>query len=394
MILFWHHHYSVQQEEVGNSLFMYRHHDLLRSHVLGNVKQLAKEVTIDPAMLLHLNGYLNSRQAPDENYAREFQELFTIGKGNDSHYTENDVIACARVLTGWRITTNPVAVYLDTSAHDTSPKTFSSFYNNTVIAGSSNGMQELDALVDMIFATTEASKFFCRKIYKWFVYYEIDEDIEMNVIAPLATILRNNNYDVKPMLSALFKSEHFFDTLNQACYIKSPFDILVGTLREFDVPFPAYTDYATGYPLFNSIYETAAGMQQDLFQPPDVSGYAAYTQEPMNYELWVNSNSLPRRADYTDALVNDSVIDVRAFANNSSNPADPDQLVADVTTLLLRYPLSVSSRNYVKRTFLLNNTTDNTLWTNAWNSNNVPVINSSLNEMFRFIMNLPEFHLC
>ena len=394
MVLFWQHHYSVQQEEVGHAGFLYRHHNLLRTNVLGNVKQLAKDVTIDPAMLLHLNGYLNSRQAADENYSREFQELFTIGKGTDSGFTEDDVIAAARVLTGWRVTYNPVGVFQDADAHDTSSKTFSPFYNNTVITGSSNAQLELDALVDMIFATTEASKFICRKIYKWFVYYEIDEQTETNVISPLAEILRNSNYEIKPMLSALFKSEHFFDTLNQACYIKSPFDILVGTMREFNIPFPAYTDYATGYPLFFSIYQNAAIMQQDLFQPPDVSGYPAYTQEPMQYELWVNSNSLPRRADFTDSLIADQLIDVQAFANYSSNPADPDQLINDVTGLLLRYPLSVSSKNYVKTNFLLNNTTDNSIWTNAWNTNNTTVINSSLSEMFRFIMNLPEFHLC
>ena len=394
MVLFWQHHYSVQQEEVSNSAFLYRHHNLLRTNALGNIKQLAKDITIDPAMLLHLNGYLNSRQAADENYAREFQELFTIGKGTDSGFTENDVIAAARVLTGWRVSYDPVGSYLDASAHDTTSKSFSSFYNNTVITGSSNGEQELDELVNMIFATTEAAKFICRKIYKWFVYYEIDEQTELNVISPLAEILRTNNYEIKPVLSALFKSEHFFDTLNQACYIKSPFDILVGTMREFNVPFPAYTDYANGYPLFYSVYQNAAIMQQDLFQPPDVSGYPAYTQEPMQYELWVNSNSLPRRADFTDSLVNDQLIDVRAFANYSSNPADPDQLVTDVTALLLRYPLSDNSKNYVKVNFLLNNTTDNTVWSNAWNSNNNAIINTSLSNMFRFIMNLPEFHLC
>ncbi|MEP6673790.1 MAG: DUF1800 domain-containing protein [Ferruginibacter sp.] len=394
MVLFWHHHYSVQQEEVGDSAFLYRHHSLLRTNVLGNVKTLAKAVTIDPAMLLHLNGYLNSRQAPDENYAREFQELFTIGKGTDSGFTENDVIAAARVLTGWRVKSNPVGSFMDPSAHDTGSKTFSSFYNNTVITGSTNPTQELDTFVDMIFATTEASKFICRKIYKWFVYYNIDDNTELNVITPLATILRNNNYEIKPVLSALFKSEHFFDTLNQACYIKSPFDILAGTLREFDINFPPYTDYLNGYPLFESLFENAAAMQQELFQPPDVSGYAAYVQDPMNYELWVNSNSLPRRADFTDGLINDRMIDVKAFASYSGNPADPNQLIADITALLLRYPLSVNSKNYIKTKFLLNNTTDDTIWTNAWNSNNNVVITASLNEMFRFIMNLPEFHLC
>jgi uncharacterized protein (DUF1800 family) len=394
MILFWHHHYSVQKEEVNNSTLLYRHHNLLRSHVLGNVKQLARDVTIDGAMLIHLNGFLNSKQAPDENYAREFQELFTIGVGNDSHYTENDVIAAARVLTGLRIQEDTMNVYFDSGSHDTASKSFSSFYNNTTVAGSSDGLQELNAFVDMIFATDEAAKFFCRKIYKWFVYYDIDDETETNVIAPLADILKTNNYDVKPMLSALFKSEHFYDTANQACYIKNPFDILAGTLREFNVPFPPYTDYVNGCPVFNSIYSAAAGMQMDLFQPPDVAGYTPYVQDPMNYELWVNSNSLPRRADYTDALVNGNVIDVRAFANYSTNPADPDQLVSDVSSLLLRYPLSDNSKNYIKRNFLLNNSADNTIWTNAWNNNNTTVIKDSLDKMFRFIMNLPEFHLC
>ena len=393
MVLFWHHHYAVQQEEVANPQMMYRHHHLLRSNVMGNVKTLAREITIDPAMLYHLNGYLNSRLAADENYSREFQELFTIGLGNDAHFTENDVIAAARVLTGWRVRTNPLESYVDASAHDTGSKSFSSFYGNRIIAGS-DAATELQSLVDMIFDTQEAARFFVRKIYRFFVYYEIDAATETGVIEPLAAILRSNNYEVKPMLETLFKSEHFYDVINQACFIKSPLDILTGTLREFNVPFPAYTDYATGYPLFFSIYNNAATMQLDLFQPPDVNGYAAFVQGPMHYELWVNSNSLPRRADYTDALVNDGVIDVRGFANYSTDPSNPDTLIDDVTALLLRYPLSTASRTYVKTRFLLNNTTDNSAWTNAWNSNNTTVINASLKNMFLFLMNLPEFHLC
>lgn len=394
MVLFWHHHFSVKEGEVENAQFLYRHHALLRSNMLGNFRDLVKQVSIDPAMLVHLNGYVNSKQAPDENYARELQELFTVGRGPDSLYTESDVITAARVLTGWRINVDPLNSYFDVSAHDMGSKTFSAFYSNTTIAGSGNDNQELDALVDMIFGTTEAAKFICRKLYRWFVYYDIDDATEQAVITPMANILQSNNYEIKPALSTLLKSEHFFDQLNQACYIKTPFDMVVGTLREFNVSFPAYTNYTTGYPLFYSLYQNAADMQQDLFQPPDVAGWPSYYQDPMYYELWVNSNSLPRRADFTDALVNDAVIDLRAFANYSSNPADPNQLVTDVTTLLLRYPLSLNSKNYVKTHFLLNNTTDDTIWTNAWNGNNTTVINSSLKEMFKFLMNLPEFHLC
>jgi uncharacterized protein (DUF1800 family) len=394
MVLFWHHHFSVMESEIDNAQFLYRHHHLLRSNVLGSFKLLVREVTIDPAMLIHLNGYLNSRQAPDENYARELQELFSIGKGNDSLYTENDVIAAARVLTGWRVNSIPLGSYLDASAHDTGAKTFSAFYNNTTINGSTDPNQELDALMDMLFNTTEAARFICRKLYKWFVYYDIDDSTEAEVIIPMADVLRNNNFQVKAALDVLFKSEHFFDILQQACYIKNPFDMIVGTLREFNVPFPPYTDYTNGYPLFYSLYNNAAEMQQQLFQPPDVSGWPSYYQEPMHYELWVNSNSLPKRADFTDALVNDAVIDVRAFAGNTSNPADPNQLISDVTALLLRYPLSPDSKTYVKTHFLTNNTTDDTIWTNAWNSNNTAVINTSLNNMFKFLMNLPEYHLC
>lgn len=394
MVLFWHHHYAVQESETGNAAYLYRHHNLLRSNSLGNVKTLAREVTIDPAMLVHLNGYLNSKQAPDENYARELQELFTIGIDAGTSYSENDVIAAARVLTGWRIVDNPLGSYLSAGEHDTGSKTFSSFYNNTTIAGSTNPSQELDALMNMIFNNAEAAKFIVRKLYRWFVYYDIDDATEVNVITPLAAVLRSSNYEIKPVLSTLFKSEHFFDTLNQACYIKTPFDIIIGTLREFNVSFPAYTNYTTGYPLFYSLYERAAEMQMQLFQTPDVSGWPSYHQQPMHYELWVNSNSLPKRAGYTDSLINENVLDVRAFAGYSSNPSDPDQLLNDVTALLLRYPLSAASKTYVKTKLLLNNTTDNSVWTSAWNSNNASVIDPALKELFKFLMNLPEYHLC
>jgi uncharacterized protein (DUF1800 family) len=394
MVLFWHHHFSVQKEEVDISTFLYRHHDLLRRNVLGNVRQLTKDVTIDPAMLIHLNGYLNSKLAPDENFARELQELMTVGKGIDSAYTEHDVIEAARVLTGWRIDLATMTSFLDAKSHDTGNKTFSAFYNNTTIAGSANGLQEIDQFINMIFSAPEAAKFICRKLYKWFVYYEIDDSTESDVITPLADILRNNNYEIKPVLEALFKSEHFFDPLNQACYIKSPLDLVVGSLREFGVVVPPYTDYTNGYPFFYAVYKKAAEMQLDLFQPPDVSGWPSYYQEPMQYELWINSNSLPKRADYTNGLIKDNVLDLKMVAGYSSNPADPNQLVDDTIAYLLRYPLSANSKAYIKNNFLINNSGDDTVWTNAWNSNNTSVIKNSLDKMFEFLMNLPEYHLC
>ncbi|HRE52295.1 MAG TPA: DUF1800 domain-containing protein [Flavitalea sp.] len=394
MVMFWHHHFSVQREEVNNATHLYRHHNLLRNNVLGNVRELAKKVTVDPAMLLHLNGYLNSKRAPDENYARELQELFTVGKGNDSLYTESDVIEAAKALTGWRIHNTTLTAYLNTEEHDMSTKRFSAFYHNATITGSANGSQEVDQLIDMIFSTTESARFICRKLYKWFVYYDIDAFAESNVIAPLAEILRQNDFQVSAALSVLLKSEHFFDKQNQACYIKSAFDFVAGALRELDISIPAYTDYENGYPLFDSICERAAQMQQDLFQPPDVSGWPSYYQEPMYYELWVNSNTLPRRAAFTDALIEDGLVDLRGLAQRSANPADPNQLISDLCELLLRYPLSSNSRNYIKTNFLLEPSGNDSSWTNTWNAGSAAVINEKLGNALRFIMNLPEFHLC
>jgi uncharacterized protein (DUF1800 family) len=394
MVLFWHHHFSVQKENVGDFRFLYMHHNLLRTKCLGNVKELVRDVCIDPAMLFHLNGFLNSKRAPDENFARELQELMTVGKGNASGYTENDVIEAARVLTGWRVTISPVAgSYLEASEHDAGNKTFSAFYNNTVITGSNSGPQEVNALVNMIFNAEETARFICRKLYKWFVYYDIDETTELNVITPMANALRTANFDVKPALALLLKSEHFFDVQNQACYIKSPFDFIVGAIREMNIPFPPVTDYQNGYPKFNAIYNDAARMQQRLFEPPDVSGWPSYYQDPMFYELWVHSNSLPKRAAYTNNLVNSGVIDVRAIVNATSNPALPDVLINDVTERLLRYPLSAASKTYTKNRFLTNNGADS-VWTTLWNSGNNAAIETALKALFEFLMNLPEYHLC
>ena len=394
MVLFWHHHFSVQKENVGDFRFLYMHHNLLRVNALGNVKQLVRDVCIDPAMLFHLNGFLNSKRAPDENFARELQELMTVGKTGTQSYTENDVIEAARVLTGWRVNITPVpGAYLEASEHDMGTKTFSSFYNNTVIAGSASGSQEVDALVDMIFNADETAYFICRKLYRWFVYYEIDETIEANVIAPMAAAFKAANFNIKPALSLLLKSEHFFDVQNQACFIKSPFDFIVGAIRELNIPFPPVSDYQNGYPKFAAVYNDAARMQQVLFEPPDVSGWPSYYQDPMFYELWVHSNSLPKRAAYTDNLVNSGIIDVRAIVNSTSNPSLPDVLMNDVTALLLRYPLSASSKTYTKNRFLTNNGPDSA-WTTLWNSGNNTVVNTALKDLFLFLMNLPEYHLC
>ena len=226
MTLFWHNHFATETQVYRDPIFGYNHHQMLRENSLGDFKALVKKITVDPAMLVYLNGEKNTNRAPDENYARELQELFTLGKGEDSGYTEIDVQQAARVLTGWRVNRTSFTSYFNPNLHDSDDKTFSSFFGNKKITGKSGaaGADELDELLDMIFSEEEVSKYMCRKLYRWFVYYDIDAAAETNVIEPLATIFRNNNYQIKPVLSALFKSQHFFDVVNRGCLIKSPVD--------------------------------------------------------------------------------------------------------------------------------------------------------------------------
>ncbi|HET9279099.1 MAG TPA: DUF1800 domain-containing protein, partial [Flavitalea sp.] len=251
MVLFWHNHFSTETADIGRAIWCYQNNIILRQYALGNFKQFVKAITLDTGMLRYLNGYLNTNTAPDENYSRELQELFTLGKENKPNYTEDDVKQAARVLTGWRIDNNTNTVLFQANRHDTGNKQFSTFYNNTVVTGKTGalgGEQELDAMLDMIFAkAVEVSEFMVRKLYRWFCYYSIDPTTETNVIQPLAKIFRDSNWEIKPVLSTLFKSEHFFDALNQGCLIKSPLDLTVGLCREFGMVFPPASDVVNSY---------------------------------------------------------------------------------------------------------------------------------------------------
>jgi uncharacterized protein (DUF1800 family) len=415
MTLFWANHFGTETNDINVSHFVYNHHNLLRQSCLGNFKTLVKNVTIDCGMLRYLNGYLNTASAPDENYGRELQELFTIGKdpvSNLSPYTEDDVKKAAKVLTGWRINNSTFVSYFDPTKHDVTNKQFSSFYNNTTITGRTGaaGANETDDLLTMIFNKNEVSKFICRKIYRWFVYYTIDDIIEANVIEPLATIFRNNNYEIKPVLIALLKSEHFFDAANQGCQIKSPVDQVVSCLREFGVVFPnSVSEYADAYGMWNYIRNWFASMAQDIGDPPNVSGWPPYYQAPQFYEIWINSDTLPKRNRFTDTMITNGytrngkkiIIDAVSFTKTLSNPGDPNVLIDDALSILYRAPLSSQSKQTIKQQILLSNQAQDYYWTNAWsayiadptNQANFNVVNNRLKNFYQYLMNLSEYQL-
>jgi len=413
--LFWANHFGTETTDINNAHYVYRHHNLLRQNGLGNFKQLIKDITVDTGMLVYLNGYLNTAAAPDENYGRELQELFTIGKdpvNNLAPYTEDDVKKAAKVLTGWRNNGTTFTSYFDPTRHDTTNKQFSSFYNNTIITGrtGTNGALETDDLITMIFSKNDVSKFIVRKLYRWFIYYKIDAATEINVIEPLATIFRDNNYNIQPVLNTLFKSEHFFDLLNQGCIIKSPVDQIISCLREFNVVFPnGTTEYADAYVMWNYIYNWGVSMNQSIGDPPNVSGWPSYYQAPQFHELWINSDTLPKRNRFTDTMIQTGftrnnkriIINGVAFTQTLPNPSDPNALIDDALAVLYRMQLSTATKQTIKQQILLSNQIQDFYWTNAWNAyladptnvSNFNVVNNRLKSFYQYLMNLSEYQL-
>ncbi|MCX6290803.1 MAG: DUF1800 domain-containing protein [Bacteroidetes bacterium] len=412
MTLFWSNHFSTESYAVNDARYSYSTNALCRQYALGNFKTLTKLITLDSGMLKYLNGYLNTNTAPDENYGRELQELFTVGKDANGvpFYSQSDVIAAAHVLTGYRINSATIASYFDSTRHDTANKTFSSFYGNTVITGQSgaNGANELDDLLTMIFSTNEVALFICRKLYRFFVYYEIDAATETNVIQPLATIFRNNNYDILPVLSALLSSEHFFDPLNRGCIIKAPVDILIAMCRDYNVVFPNSSNIIAQYTMWFKMAQYLAIISQNVGDPPNVAGWAAYYQEPGYHELWINSDSLPKRNQFTDAMIytgitgsgNTIIVDVVAYTAALTTPDDPDLLIQEVIDRHYSEDVSNTVKSYLKN-ILLSGQASNSYWTNAWNDylgspTNMTYYNivlTRLQAMYKYIMDLSEYQL-
>lgn len=233
--LFWHNHFVVGNSTIAHREYIY--YSLLRKYAFGNFKELTKAITIDTSMLLYLSGAENTKNAPNENYSRELLELFTIGKGplvgpgDYTNYTEEDVVEIAKVLTGWQVAKisndNALVAQFSESRHTLGEKKLSHRFNNKII--SENGENEYKDLIDVIFQNDECSRFIIRKLYRFFIKSEISEDIEINIIEPLAKVLRDSNFEIVTALKILLKSEHFFNSIS--CMIKSPIDLIMTATR-------------------------------------------------------------------------------------------------------------------------------------------------------------------
>jgi uncharacterized protein (DUF1800 family) len=423
MTLFWHNHFASSWSVVNDTRYMYKQNVLLRKNALGNFKTLTREISIDPAMLRYLNGNQNRVGAAQENFARELQELFTIGKGpeisagNYTTYTEDDVRAAAKVLTGWTDNQTTVTSSFALNRHDTSDKQFSSAYQNKIIKGRNTataGTDELNDLLDMIFSQTATSEYICRKLYRFFVNFEVTAAIEQQVIVPLGKTLRDNNFEIKPVLRQLLGSTHFFDNNIIGCIIKTPLDLIVGMVRQMQLTLPnPSTQVGYYYSYFDQLRNLAANLQMDVFELPNVAGWSVYYQEPLFYQIWINSATMPPRANLGNTLiggwkltnpVNGNVtfltFDSVAFLQQFPNPEDPTKVIDNFTQNFFAIDLTSDQKDELLSTVLLPNLPAYE-WTVEWNdfmktpndTQKKALIKAKLDALVKYMMLIAEYQI-
>ena len=362
MVMFWNNHFGMGG--FGLPKLRYRYYSLYREFATGNFRELVKRMAVDPYMLRFLNGYENTAANPNENFAREILELFTIGRGPEvgvgdyTNYTEQDVTELARVFTGWRIryinSTVPdqgPEVYFVPNRHDTGTKTLSARFDNAVIENA--GDQEYANAIDVIFTKDEVARFICRKLYRHFVFYDITPWIDRTVIQPLADILIANDYNIKPALRALLTSRHFYWGTFVGAQIKTPLEYAMTLTRP-----TGFLDQGSVYDNYraaNQVYRHCRDTGMDLLSPPNVAGWPAYYQAPSFHELWLNSSTLQERNRFAQRATSRGFywdgdrydVNWLPVVNAFNDPFEAREVVREMAKLLLSRGLKAEQTDYL-----------------------------------------------
>lgn len=385
---------------------LYDYLSILDQYKLGNFEELAFKISTANSMLYYLDNNTNDKDSPNENYARELLELFTIGKGPQigpgdyTNYQEHDVQMAAKVLTGFKAKYNRTNIdpdlnipmgYAKFNKHDTTDKTFSSAFGNHTITGAvdANDMyRELQDMITMIFDQDETARFICRKIYRYYVSRNITPEIETDIINPLATTFRDNNYNLQMVLEQLFKSEHFYDKDDSdnndeiiGALIKSPMEMLLQTLTYLKMPVPdPFTQPWDHYHNFyhkwaDDIFLALAG--QKLLEPQVVAGYPAHYQGPTYDRNWFSSSTIIVRYKLYEMLklgkkvltggnIGGVKFDVAPFiSTHISTPNDATILINELVADLFPEPISTARFDYLKDDILLDGLSD-LAWHFTW----------------------------
>ena len=376
--LFWHNYFATAQSKVFYPQAMYQQNSIFREYGLGNFKELLRQVTFGPAMMIWLDIHQSKDVEPNENFPRELLELFTMGVDN---YTQDDIVEAARAFTGYRTDGVETNYSFEEAAgsgwwwdewHDFDSKTF---LGQT---GHWNG----DDIINIIMEQDATAVHICTRLYKWFVYQNVDE----TVVNEMANILRNNDYNIATVLYFLFSTEHFYDENFRGADIQNPLTLMQGLIRkcgmeEFDfsiVSFIHSQEFLGMLPL----------------EPPDVSGWPGYRS-------WINSITLPVRKVQASSVITgqspwgnfDVTTNVRALAQSMYDQNEEgyasEQIVRKLGFLFFGNPLSENLEDRMLSVLLdgaepydwaINAPPNNPQW-------------DRMRDLMVYIMRVPEFQL-
>jgi uncharacterized protein (DUF1800 family) len=261
MALFWHNHFTSSLQKVKSPQLMQRQNALLRAGALGNLRDLTLAIAQDPAMLIYLDNTSNRKQAPNENFARELLELFTLGEG---HYTEEDVKQAARAFTGWHVDRGEGSYQFLPARHDYGVKQFLGR------RGDFDGEQ----IIEILFEQPQTAAYIVEKLWREF----ISPTPDAREVERLSALFREENYELKPLMRALLLTPALRDPAHRGALVKSPVELTVGTVRTFGLPI-ADTRQLVRY---------GRELGQDILDPPNVKGWPGGN-------AWIDSNTLLAR---------------------------------------------------------------------------------------------------
>lgn len=485
VVLFLHTHFTMRTEKVNNTRALYFQNQLFRQFALDalnadadvNFKTLTVKASVDNAMLELLDGRLNVKGSFNENYARELLELYSIGRGLEAAppptsgeegdygvYTEEDVKTAARILTGWDFDDEFSNIDPDTnlprgkvkgsnanaSAHDndaSKPKKFSNRFVSTLYPDNTitpdpltmpagvptleSALDEITKLINLIYEQEETAKNICRKIYRFYVWAPHTNaetlPIEADIIAEMADTFRDGGFKIQPVIENLLRSQHFYDAAGGVTddafggLIKSPIDLVIGTLKFFNIQLP---DLATQtdqyYEATGEILSHVVDQGMNFYNPYDVAGYEAYHQYPIYHRFWITTNTLAKRYDFVRTLLDPQgtmLFNVNTYdyvrANFAGVAANSEELVKALITYLLPHhdflayidpndnpdtfnaSLTVKRLNYFLNRFLTDvNMDPKGYWTTTWNQGTeLSELREWLNRLFNALLQSPEYQL-
>ena len=270
MTLFWHNHFTSSLKKTSWPQLMHRQNELFRRYALGSFADLLHSIYKDPAMLIFLDGSKNKSRTPNENFARELLELFTLGEGN---YTENDVVSASRAFTGWEYNHKAMRVIFHDNWHDNGTKHFMG----------QTGRFDSEGIINILLQQPRTAEFITEKFWHHFVS---SSKPEKKYIDYWSTLFRDSHYHIPVLLNSIIQSEPFWADENRGALIKSPIEFTIGLLRELKL------DHFNAYQRLNTINKQ---MGQHLFYPPDVKGWRGGKK-------WISNETFVFRNDFVTKM--------------------------------------------------------------------------------------------